>query len=118
MHRTTIFLLLVTSAVSLHAVDRAGNWEQINLEMSKGRPKSAIKLLEPLIEKSLAAKDYPEAVKGIGFRIKLEGDIEGRKAEERIARLHTEIEQAPNAMKPVLETLLGHWYWHYSNCKK
>ena len=113
MHRTTIFLLLVTSAVSLHAVDRAGNWEQINLEMSKGRPKSAIKLLEPLIEKSLAAKDYPEAVKGIGFRIKLEGDIEGRKAEERIARLHTEIEQAPNAMKPVLETLLGHWYWHY-----
>ncbi len=43
----------------------------------------------------------------------LEGNIQGNKAEENIVRLEAEIAKAPAEMKPVLQTLLAHWYWSY-----
>jgi len=88
-------------------------WNEVHKAQQAGKPKTAIKLLNPIIEDAIAAKDYPFAVKGIGYRIKAEGDIEGHKAEERITRMEATIAKAPGAMKPIMEALLGHWYWGY-----
>jgi hypothetical protein len=92
---------------------RVAAWSEVYKAQQEGKPKTAIKLLNPMIEDAVAAKDYPFAVKAIGYRIKAEGDIEGYKAEERITRMEAEIAKAPEAMKPIMETLLGHWYWGY-----
>jgi hypothetical protein len=43
----------------------------------------------------------------------MEGQIQGGKAEEKIVRLEAEIAEAPEPMKPVMETILAHWYWQY-----
>ncbi len=88
-------------------------WSRVTEAIEKGRPKTAIELLQPMIDRALADKAYPDAVKALAYRIKLEGDIEGRKPEERIARLEREVGAAPAAMKPVFQTVLGHWYWQY-----
>ncbi|MEO8498499.1 MAG: hypothetical protein ABI614_25835, partial [Planctomycetota bacterium] len=81
--------------------------------MKKGLPKTAIEKLDPIIEQALADKAYAEAIKAIGQKISLEGNIQGNKPEEKVTRLQAEIDKAPAEMRPVLETILANWYWHY-----
>ncbi|MBT3293971.1 MAG: hypothetical protein HN919_18650 [Verrucomicrobia bacterium] len=88
-------------------------WAEVHAAQKAGKPKTAIELIKPLIKQAVEAGDYPFAVKAIGYRIKAEGDIEGHKAEERITRMHAELATAPAAMKPIMQTLLAHWYWGY-----
>ena len=51
----------------------------------------AIERLEPIIEAALQDKAYGEAVKAIGRKIALEGNIQGNKPEEKITRMQAEI---------------------------
>ncbi|MDH3719374.1 MAG: MG2 domain-containing protein, partial [Planctomycetota bacterium] len=81
--------------------------------MKKGLPKTAIEKLEPIIEGAIQDKKYAEAVKAIGKKIALEGNIQGNKPEEKITRMQAEIDKAPAEMKPVMEAILANWYWHY-----
>src|SRR5678816_868827 len=95
------------------AADRGARWKEVEDAVKKGLPKSAIATLEPIIKEALAEKAYPEAVKAIARKIVLEGNIQGNKPEEKITRMQAELARAPQEIKPVLETLLAHWYWQY-----
>jgi len=95
------------------AADRAGAWKEVDEAMKKGLPKTAIEKLEPIIRDAMAEKAWPEAIKAVARKIALEGNIEGNKPEEKIVRLEAEIAKAPAEMKPVMEAVLAHWYWHY-----
>ena len=79
----------------------------------KALPKTAIERLKPIIAKAIEDKAYPEAIKAIGQRIALEGQIQGDKPEEKIVRLEAEIAKAPQQMRPTMEAILAHWYWQY-----
>ena len=104
-------LVLVTS--SLQAGPRDAQWKAVEDAIQKGLPKTAITNLEPIIQGALKDKAYAEAVKAIGQRIALEGNIEGNKPEEKITRLEAEIAKAPKEMVPLLDTLQAEWYWQY-----
>ena len=106
-------LALITMAASSFASSRDDQWKQVNAAADEGLPKTAIERLEPIIASALADKAYAEAVRAIGRKIALEGTIKGNKPEEKIVRLEAELAKAPAAMKPAMETLLGHWYWQY-----
>jgi hypothetical protein len=88
-------------------------WKKVDETQKKGLPKSAIEQLNPIIEQCLKDKAYPEAIKAIGRKIALEGNIQGNKPEEKIFRLQAEIEKAPADMKPMMEVILANWYWQY-----
>src|SRR6185369_7072185 len=103
----------VSCSAPLLAGPRDGQWKQVEEAISRGLPKTAITNLEPIIQASLKDRAYAEAVKAIGKRIALEGNIQGNKPEEKITRLEAEIAKAPKEMVPVLDTLLAHWYWQY-----
>jgi len=107
-----VSILFFTSSIGMAAAQKNA-WAEVDEAVKKGRPKTAIELLEPIIESALERKAYPEAVRGIARRIKLEGDIQGHKAEEKIVRLEKELAAAPPQMHPIMETVLGHWYWQY-----
>ncbi len=92
---------------------RDAQWQAVQAAVKKGLPQTAITNLEPIITAALKEKAYAEATKAIGQKIALQGTIEGNKAEERVVRLEAEIAKSPAEMKPVLETLLAHWYWSY-----
>ncbi len=81
--------------------------------MKKGLPKTAIEKLEPIVEAAIEDKAYAEAIKAIGQKIALEGNIQGNKPEEKITRMRAEIDKAPAEMRPVMEAILANWYWHY-----
>src|SRR5215831_223145 len=106
----TIFCLVT---LPLMAGTRDAQWKKVEEAIQKGLPKSAITNLEPIISAALKEKAYAEAVKAIGEKIALEGNIQGNKPEEKITRMEAEIAKAPKEMAPVLQTLLAHWYWEY-----
>ena len=39
--------------------------------------------------------------------------MQGSKPEEKITLLQDELGKVPVEAKPLLETVLGHWYWQY-----
>src|SRR5512142_905946 len=116
MNRT---LLLVACLVmnlftsNSFAEPRDAQWKQVEEAIKKGLPKTAITNLEPIIQGALRDKAYAEAVKAIGQKIALEGNIQGNKPEEKITRMEAEIAKAPKEMVPMMDAVLAHWYWHY-----
>ena len=56
---------------------------------------------------------HAEAIKALAKRITHEGAVQGNKPEEKITRLQAELEKTPDEAKPLLQTILGHWYWQY-----
>ena len=97
----------------LQAGPRDAQWQQVEEAIKKGLPKTAITNLEPIIQGALKDKAYAEAVKAIGQKIALEGNIQGNKPEEKITRLEAEIAKVPKEMTPLMDTLLAEWYWQY-----
>ena len=107
------FLVITPLVFKAGAAPRDAQWKQVEDAINKGLPKTAITNLEPIIQRAIKDKAYAEAVKAIGRKITLEGNIQGNKPEEKITRLEAERARAPQAMVPILDTLLAHWYWQY-----
>ena len=113
-HRLIIVCVVIAVAFSFQfAQEPKQGWDAVDEAIGKGLPKTAIEKLEPIIQSAQQEKKYAEAIKAIGMKISLQGTIEGNKPEEKIARMSEEIDQAPVEMKPMMEAVLSHWYWHY-----
>jgi uncharacterized protein YfaS (alpha-2-macroglobulin family) len=114
MNKSFVLMALAVICTAMAgAAPREAEWKKVDEAVQKGLPKTAIEILNPIIRDALREKSYPEAVKAMARKIVLEGNIQGNKPEERITRLEAELARAPQEIKPVLETLLAHWYWHY-----
>ena len=88
-------------------------WKKVDEAVQQGLPKTAIERLQPILDGATAEKNYPVAIKAIGRKIALEGNIQGNKPEEKIIRLEAEIAKSPAEMQPMLEVILADWYWQY-----
>ncbi|MCH5378257.1 MAG: hypothetical protein JJ992_30235, partial [Planctomycetes bacterium] len=108
------FALTLAAVTAVTAAGpRDGQWKAVDEAVAKGLPKTAIERLKPIIEQAMGDKAYAEAIKAIGRKIALEGNIQGNKPEEKIIRMRAEIDKAPAEMRPVMEAILANWYWHY-----
>ncbi len=113
--------LLVLSIFLLHCIDALGAapparsdlWQQVQEAEAKGRPKTAVGLLEKIVTSAREDGEFPEAIKALAKKISAEGQIQGGHAEEQIVRLEQVIEDWPKEAQPILETVLAHWYWGY-----
>jgi hypothetical protein len=92
---------------------RDSMWKKVDDAVQKGLPKSAIEALGPILQGALAEKAYPEAIKAIAKRVLLEGQIEGAKPEEHIARMKAEIDKAQPEMLSVMHGIQAQFYWSY-----
>ncbi len=106
-------VLAVSAAHVAWAAPRDVRWDKVEQAKQKGLPKTAIARLEPIIADALKNKAYGEAIKAIGLKIALEGNIQGNKPAEKITRMQAETAEAPEEMKPVMEAILANWYWSY-----
>lgn len=119
MVRTLILLACGTLSVvgilwaSPEESPEGDKWKAVREAMEKQLPQTAIQELEPIIKAALGAKNYPEACRAVAWKISLEGTIQGDKPEERITRLQATLKDLPEEMKPVMETILAHWYWQF-----
>ena len=106
-------VLVMKGGAAAHDESREALWKKVDDAVSKGLPKTAIEALQPIIDGALKDKAYPEAIKAIGKKIALEGQIQGNKPEERLTRLAAEIQKAPKEIVPVLTAIQANWYWNY-----
>ena len=118
LHCLFVVSLLLISANSAFAQNNAAKWKEVDDAVRKGLPKTAIEKIEPIIAKALKDKEWATAINGIGRKIALQATIQGNKPEEKVTRLQAEIEKAPAPMKPVMNTVLAHWYWQYFQANK
>jgi uncharacterized protein YfaS (alpha-2-macroglobulin family) len=101
---------------SAFAGPRDEQWKAVEAAAKGQLPKTALERLEPIIQQALAEKAYPEAVKAIVWKCALSAPYTAAAQNtdlERIKLLRDEIERAPAAAKPVMETILADWYWEY-----
>jgi uncharacterized protein YfaS (alpha-2-macroglobulin family) len=104
---------LAALTLALGAAPRTEPWKEVAEAVQKGLPKTAIEKLAPIIAQAVADRQWDVAIRGIGQRIALEGQIQGNKPEERIIRMEAEIAKAPAEMKPLMQAILANWYWSY-----
>jgi uncharacterized protein YfaS (alpha-2-macroglobulin family) len=120
MKRTLVLIgVMVGVLVPVSAAGpRDALWQQVDRAIDKEGPsKTAIGLLEQIIPAALQDRAYAEATKAICLKIAQETRVERSKTEskpaEAIVRLQDEVAKAPEPMKPMMETVLAHWYWRY-----
>jgi len=112
MRKLSILLALLVTTTT-YAGPRDDLWKQVDEAIKKGLPKTAVEKLDEIIPGAMKDKAYAEALKAISRKIAYEGNIQGNKPEEKITRMKAEIANAPDEMKPVMEAVMGNWYWHY-----
>lgn len=100
-------------AGNLMAASRDAQWNDVEQAVEKGLPQTAIAALEPILAAALAENVHAEAIRALCLKIVLEGNIQGNRPEEKIERLQATIGEMPAPMRPVLEAVLAHWYWHF-----
>ena len=110
-----VFLTLAFGLVFAQAqpADRQALWGEVADAEKKGLPKTAAAKLQLIYDSALRDGQHAEAIKALAKRISHEGTVQGNKPEEKITRLRAELEKTPDEAKPLLETILGHWYWQY-----
>src|SRR6185503_4106147 len=106
-------ILAAFAPANLLGASRDADWKKVDEAIQKGLPKTAIELLDPIIQGAVKDKAWGEATKAISRKIVLEGNIQGNKPEEKIVRMEAEIAKSPKEMGPLLQTILANWYWHY-----
>jgi uncharacterized protein YfaS (alpha-2-macroglobulin family) len=106
-------LAFLVAVLSLAGAPRDDAWKRVNDALAQRLPQSAIAALEPILAESMKQKDHAEAIKALGLKIALEGQIQGNRPEEKIVRLRAALATVPREMKPVLEAILAHWTWQY-----
>ena len=93
--------------------DRKKLWAQVRDDNNKRLPKSAIKNLKLIQESAIADEDWPDATLALCSRLLTEGQINQPVYPYLIKSLQTEIETAPDAMKPLLNAMLAEYIYQY-----
>ncbi len=105
--------VMVGWGMAMEAGQRDGLWKRVEEAMGQGLPQTAITNLEAIVPAALQEQAYGEAAKALLRKVLLEGTIQGNKPEEKIARLEAGMGQVPGELRPLLQSVQAHWYWHY-----
>ncbi len=105
--------LLLFTMTPLAASPRADLWQKVEAAKQQGLPRTALETLEPILRGALADQAWAEAARALCQKITLEADLEGGRPEEKITRLQAALPTLPEELRPLLETVLAHWYWAY-----
>ncbi|MFM2220281.1 MAG: hypothetical protein RLZZ553_29 [Verrucomicrobiota bacterium] len=115
MKRFLSILLAWSMAMSLTwSATRDQQWQQVEEDMNKDLPKSAMATLQAIDAAARAEKAWAEAIRATAQRIRLQGRIEeGRSPTAAIELMQKAIVDAPAEMKPMLGVLQSLWLWSY-----
>ena len=93
--------------------ERQEMWKKVDDALAKSLPKTAIEALDAIYQSAIADKDYDEAIRAVCRKYQIQSQIEGGDQAVSIKLLQKEIDQYPEAIQPVLKSILANWYWNY-----
>ena len=106
-----IALLLFVPTSLAHAED--ARWMEVEQHLERGRPRSALVAIRPILNHALQQKSYAEASRALATRIVVEAMIEGGDPRLRVELLEAALPETPDEMHPVLHAVAARWMWHY-----
>ena len=93
--------------------DRPALWKQVKQAQSKGRPKSAAKLLGQIYDSAVADEEFDEAAKAVCYQIRVEGQINQPAMPYAIRKLQAELPKLHEEVQPIAQVIQAHWFLSY-----
>ncbi len=88
-------------------------WKKVEKAIEDGLPQTAVKELDPIIEKARQEKDLVWSLKAICQKVIMEGEVQGNLPEEKIKRFEEVLATEDESLKPMLKVILAKWYYYY-----
>ncbi|MBI5540077.1 MAG: hypothetical protein HY951_08465 [Bacteroidia bacterium] len=88
-------------------------WKKVTKFENEGLPKSASELVEQIFKTAKTENNYAQIVKALMFKIKYVIQTEDDGNVKIITQLKNECDSAKYPVKPVLQSLLGDFFWQY-----
>lgn len=88
-------------------------WHTVDSLKQKQLTRSALEVIEVILEKSNADKNDPQRLKALIHKLALETTIEDQVFTESLTALEEEAKNATFPLKNMLHSMLGEIYWHY-----
>ena len=88
-------------------------WKKVDSLNNAGLPKSALEVVNNILADAKSAKDDPQYIKAVIYKLKLESDFREDFFNAAIRYLNGEISTADPVAKSILRSLLGEVYWKY-----
>ncbi|MEZ5082907.1 MAG: alpha-2-macroglobulin family protein [Bacteroidales bacterium] len=89
------------------------DWKKIDSLVGKGLPKSALELTEKIYTKAQSENNYPQFIKAILYKIKLNADYTEEFIERTVNDLNAEIEESEEPATQILHSIQADMYWRY-----
>lgn len=95
------------------AADYDELWRGVTSAQEEGLPQTALQRVKEITDHALMERNPPQLARALAFEVNFETAVQGGQPAERITRMVARVETAPAEVKPVLQTLLAHYYWVY-----
>jgi uncharacterized protein YfaS (alpha-2-macroglobulin family) len=111
--RTFLSFLLTIFALSGHAQNYGGWWQEVETHTNEGKPKSALEVVQKIHDQAVKDGNGPQLVKAVIHQIKFQAEFEEESLVASIVRLEDEAKTAPEPTKQILHSLLAEMHWGY-----
>lgn len=95
------------------AAPRDDAWKQVEEHFNRARPQSALEALAAIGAAAAEEGAWAELAKAAAYLVVAAAQIEGGHPEEKIRRYETALAEAPEPIRPVLQTLQASAYWEF-----
>jgi hypothetical protein len=92
------------------------DWQKIDSESNKGKPQTALKLLNNLLDKASKDKNPAQMTKALIYELKLRSTMEEEELVKGMSRVQSLLEDKSFGvfpLKPLLHSMLAELYWRY-----
>jgi len=93
--------------------DYAGLWKEVEALSNKGLPRSALDLVEKILEKAAFENNYAQYLKATLYKLKLQSDFEEDYLPKAIREVQDEAGKAGEPVKQILHSVLAELYYGY-----
>ncbi len=117
IHSFLFSLLFIPFGFSLQASPQITafekQWKKVDSLSNIGQPKSALEIADMIYNQSKKEKNDPQFIKAIIYRMKLQADFREEALAATIRDLNTELINANEPVRQILNSLLAEVYWKY-----
>ncbi|MBT3786268.1 hypothetical protein HOF92_14935, partial [bacterium] len=108
-----LFILLTLIIPRSIAENINSLWSKVEQAEQKKLPKSAIKILDQILELTRQSQTRGHYLKALSKKILNQAHILGKQPRDKVKILREKISSSPKADRPILQAILAIWFWHY-----
>ncbi len=115
MQKSVLVLLLFGISISSLFGQKTyeSEWKEVESNVSKGLPQSALKIVDQIYLQSKAENNAPQFLKAAIYQVKLRADYQEDFMESSIAQVREELMNSREPIRQILHSIEAELYWRY-----